>query len=375
MVSRTLLSFVAHMMPCLKDANCLVYSFGITLYEVYSRRDPYQGEDLLSTLQKVADPTIQYRPSVPQECPSCIKSVMLDCLADNQDVRPSFQALDLQFKELDAQRVEPDHMDGSILLHRRPHASYDRDALPPQMIEVVKNGYTPQPTIHEHAAVVLCEIVDFDRLCQELPPFKVANFLDRLYGSIEKISMEQGIFEIETAVHSWMGVVNLYDEQSEDYSQRLFTFAVQAVNTAQQTFLDAENPSLGRAKIKVGLHTGPVRVEAACDYHDTQRTRCSLFGATINTLVLLTEQSLPNRIQCSLQMARLFKEQVQDCPLSPRQWDARDVAKMGGGGRMDVATISKMDTFWVNEHVPEAPLVAGSPKEVKGSAEGMAETV
>ena len=56
----------------------LVYSFGIVLYELYSRREPYEGDDLYETLEKVSDSTIYHRPGVPNNCPKDIQMIMLD---------------------------------------------------------------------------------------------------------------------------------------------------------------------------------------------------------------------------------------------------------------------------------------------------------
>eukprot|EP00980_Cylindrotheca_fusiformis_P025779 scaffold14593_cov59-Cylindrotheca_fusiformis.AAC.1 len=42
-----------------------VYSFGIILYEIYSRRDPYEGEDPATVLHLVVDELVQKRPPIP----------------------------------------------------------------------------------------------------------------------------------------------------------------------------------------------------------------------------------------------------------------------------------------------------------------------
>lgn len=84
-----------------------VYAFGIVLFEIYSRCDPYEGEDFQETIEYVADPNLYHRPGIPPSCPQAIQVIMLDCLAGNRDVRPSFDELDAQFKALDAARVAP----------------------------------------------------------------------------------------------------------------------------------------------------------------------------------------------------------------------------------------------------------------------------
>ena len=45
------------------------YSFGIILSEVYSRKEPYLGEDPHDVLPAVADVNINKRPPVPEACP------------------------------------------------------------------------------------------------------------------------------------------------------------------------------------------------------------------------------------------------------------------------------------------------------------------
>jgi len=46
-----------------------VYSFGILLYEVYSRRDPYEDDDCDEVLRMVADKAVCKRPRAPHDMP------------------------------------------------------------------------------------------------------------------------------------------------------------------------------------------------------------------------------------------------------------------------------------------------------------------
>ena len=53
-----------------------VYSFGIILYEVYSRRDPYEGENATEVLRLVADRTVNKRPPIPKSCPPQVQCLI-----------------------------------------------------------------------------------------------------------------------------------------------------------------------------------------------------------------------------------------------------------------------------------------------------------
>ena len=71
-----------------------IYSFGILLYEVYSRKNPYEGEDYKDVLRDVCDPAICKRPPIPTICPPNIASLMKDCLQHNPADRPTAPNID-----------------------------------------------------------------------------------------------------------------------------------------------------------------------------------------------------------------------------------------------------------------------------------------
>lgn len=58
-----------------------VYAFGITLFEAFSRQEPYEGENGHAVLKAVADAHARYpkRPSLPDGCPMIVGSLMPDC--------------------------------------------------------------------------------------------------------------------------------------------------------------------------------------------------------------------------------------------------------------------------------------------------------
>jgi serine/threonine protein kinase len=78
-----------------------VYAFGIILYEVFSRKDPYEGEELATVIRQVADPALHKRPPVPNNCPPVIISLMSDCLVENPEARPTFEELDKRMLRVD----------------------------------------------------------------------------------------------------------------------------------------------------------------------------------------------------------------------------------------------------------------------------------
>ena len=83
-----------------------VFSFGVTLYEVFARRDPYEGENAEEVLQLVADKKIRKRPPAPRHMPDPVKALMGDCLEEESDKRPTFNEIDTRLKRIDADSLD-----------------------------------------------------------------------------------------------------------------------------------------------------------------------------------------------------------------------------------------------------------------------------
>ena len=57
------------------------YAFGVILFEMYSRKEPYEGEDPSEVLRLVADLLVNKRPGVSRTCPPKAESMLLECLS------------------------------------------------------------------------------------------------------------------------------------------------------------------------------------------------------------------------------------------------------------------------------------------------------
>lgn len=87
-----------------------VYAFGIILYELYSRKDPYEGEDPSVVLKEIVNKEINKRPPVPAGAPRKIADIMTECVDINPAKRPSFEEIDLRVKRFDSELVEPTNL-------------------------------------------------------------------------------------------------------------------------------------------------------------------------------------------------------------------------------------------------------------------------
>ena len=112
------------------------------MYEVYSRKDPYEGEKPKDVLEAVANKNIRKRPPSPPGIPEKIKSLMLDCLEDEASSRPSFEELDTRLKRIDTEIAEQTPPKTQLSLF---------DIFPRHVAEALRDGRKPEA---EHKEVV-----------------------------------------------------------------------------------------------------------------------------------------------------------------------------------------------------------------------------
>lgn len=111
------------------------FGTAVILYEVYSRKDPYEGESAKAVLDLVVDRSVRKRPTPPPSMPEKIKSLMADCLEDQPKVRPSFEELDTRLKRIGTEIAEQ--------APARNHVSLF-DIFPRKIAEALRDGRKPE---------------------------------------------------------------------------------------------------------------------------------------------------------------------------------------------------------------------------------------
>uniref|UniRef100_A0A7S1DAK1 Guanylate cyclase n=1 Tax=Cyclophora tenuis TaxID=216820 RepID=A0A7S1DAK1_CYCTE len=325
-----------------------VYSFGIMLYEVYSRKDPYEGEDHLQVLRAVADTAVNKRPPVPMECPPKVASIMTDCLAGEPSQRPTFEELDLRLRRLDVENVEPGKATAvfsskrdlkDVMAARNEELLFD--VFPRHVAEALRDGRRVEAEAFDCVTIFFSDIVGYTTISANLTPKKVSEMLDRLYLKFDALSSQHDVFKIETIGDAYMAVTNLASQQ-EDHVARIASFAMDAMTAAQDTLIDIDEPSKGYVNIRVGFHSGPI----VADVIGSRCPKYTLFGDTVNTAARMESNSLPGRIQCSDRSAELLMAQSSEIPMASR-------------GKINIKGKGEMYTYWVNETPDETISVRG----------------
>jgi len=316
------------------NAESDVYSFGIILYELYSRMDPYEGEDPSAVLEGIVDKTVNKRPPVPDGAPSKIAEIMKECVDGQPEKRPTFEEIDLRIRRLDSENVEPGEVFfGHQLQKRRAERNEDliHEVFPKHVAKALLQGRKVEADRVDMATMFFSDIVGFTTISSQITPDQVSDMLDRLYLSFDELSRKYDVFKIETIGDAYVAVCNLVKNQENDHAKRIAEFAVEALRAAADTTILPDDPSMGTVRIRVGVHCGPLVARVV----GSRNPRYCVFGDTVNTTARMESNSLCMRIQCSDRAAEVLREQCPELPLESR-------------GTIPIKGKGEMATFFIN---------------------------
>jgi adenylate cyclase len=133
------------------------------------------------------------------------------------------------------------------------------------------------PKLHEKAAILFCDIVDFTMFCNQHTPQEVHSSLQELVEHFENISIQHHIQKIKTSGDAFLGAAGLINA-SDNPVLDCVECGLKMVEVA---------PTLSaRWEVRVGVHVGPVMAGVV-----GHRQYCyDIWGDTVNIAARLSEQ-------------------------------------------------------------------------------------
>ena len=315
-----------------------VYAFGITLSEIFSRADPYEGTDLATALGEVArgpgkDGRLR-RPVIGGAVPPLFGALMRRCWAEAAGERPSMADIMAELKSVvgdEAQTVT------SALLAAKTNHNSERALLhsvfPAAVAAALAAGRRVEPQSFDTVTVFFSDIVGFTDLCSKLTPSKVMALLDRLYQRLDALCAEHALFKVETIGDAFMCCGGIREGQEADHCARIAAFALDACAAAAQVAVDEDQPDMGCISIRAGFHCGPVVASVV----GRDNPRYCLFGDTVNTASRMESSSEAGRVNLSAEAALLLRAQ---CPAATLA--SRGAVAIKGKGTMALSFLLKL---------------------------------
>ena len=172
-----------------------VYAFGVVLYEMVTKRNPYEGEDFDEVIQAVAKD--KKRPELPRGVPSELATIMNECWHWDPRRRPTFLELERRMS----------HFDSLLMAERNLKRNHGNNMVldqvfPAHVAKALASGEKLEPEHYDKVTIFFSDIVGFTDISRTVAPEKVCDMLDRLYTRFDILTEKYDIFKVET-IGAW----------------------------------------------------------------------------------------------------------------------------------------------------------------------------
>ena len=324
--------------PVTKEAD--VYSFGVIIYEVLSRSEPYKGEEWSGIVKEICSG--RKRLPIPDGCSSEVAVLMNECLRHISSQRPLFSELNRRLDAMDESLMSSVALSPSQESLGTQSIQIMRALFPPGVADALMRGEKIPPERKEMITMYFSDIVGFTTISSTIPPEKVSSMLDRLYHRLDSIAESLEVYKIETIGDAYLCAANVILNQSATHALIMAKFAIAAQQAASDTLIDEDEPSRGTVNIRVGLSSGPCIASVV----GQKNPKYTLFGDTINTASRMESSSVPGYIQCSQKTADLL-----------RVHDIQNVIRVEKRGQMQIKGKGEMTTYWILLPGQEPPAI------------------
>ncbi|XP_076096388.1 atrial natriuretic peptide receptor 1-like [Mytilus galloprovincialis] len=284
-----------------------VYSFGIVLSEILSRKEPFSEEldnftsqEILMKVAHTENPP--YRPTLPKNSNKDyiggMETIMYDCLNEDPQKRPNFIIIEKKIKDstgiskthnvLDAllRRMEQYANNLEALVFERTQAFLDEkrkseellyQVLPRSVAEKLRDGRPVNPEAFDCVTIYFSDIVGFTDISSQSTPFQIVDLLNDLYNCFDEIIDRHDVYKVETIGDAYMVVSGLPVLNGIKHVKEIAQMAL-SIRDSVECFRIPHNPNKS-LQCRIGIHSGSVCAGVV----GRKMPRYCLFGDTVNT--------------------------------------------------------------------------------------------
>ncbi|OWF54640.1 Atrial natriuretic peptide receptor 2 [Mizuhopecten yessoensis] len=299
-----------------------VYSFGIILFEILTRLEPYEDElehitiaDVLHKIKRGLDPP--FRPILPQTSEkSDLVNVMKECWNEDPKLRPSFHTLIRTIRKISGVTAGHNILDSLLkrmeqyannledLVEERTRAFLDEkrkseellyEVLPRSVADQLKNGLSVDPESFESVTIYFSDIVGFTNISASSLPMQVVDLLNDLYTCFDSILENYDVYKVETIGDAYMVVSGLPVRNGSEHVRQIARMSLGILENVSKFKIRHKPDAILRARI--GIHSGNktmtfilisivqlVFIGSVCaGVVGRKMPRYCLFGDTVNT--------------------------------------------------------------------------------------------
>ncbi|GFY56732.1 guanylate cyclase 32E, partial [Trichonephila inaurata madagascariensis] len=314
-----------------------IFSFGIILYEIISRKGPYgptsmtPSEIIKCVIRKDHNPP--FRPRVAKLCGSfdCVISCMQECWSEYPESRPDFKAISAKLRPM-RRGMKPNIFDNMLAMmekyannlealvdERTDQLNEEKkktdallyEMLPKYVADQLKRGHKVEAESFDSVTIYFSDIVGFTKMAAECSPLEVVDFLNDLYTCFDSIIENYDVYKVETIGDAYMVVSGLPIQNGDKHVGEIASMALHLLEAIKMFPLRHKPEEI--LMLRIGIHSGAVCAGVV----GRKMPRYCLFGDTVNTASRMESTGLPLRVHCS-ESSRILLEKLGGYTLEER---------------------------------------------------------
>ena len=172
--------------------------------------------------------------------------------------------------------------------------------LPRSIADKLKENPATIADSFSSASVLFADVVEFTPLAERLPPTRVVEMLDQLFGHFDTLAERYDLEKIKTIGDCYMAAAGIPSERP-DHAR---TLACLALDMQSAVAPDGPMGSLG-FQLRIGINSGPV----VAGVIGRKRFLYDLWGDAVNTAGRMQTESAPGRIQVTRSTYELLRDE------------------------------------------------------------------
>eukprot|EP00794_Sanderia_malayensis_P006990 gene6990-7775_t len=169
------------------------------------------------------------------------------------------------------------------------------EILPANVADKLRRNEPVPGETYALVTILFSDIVGFTALCsnEKVVPMDIVKLLNKLYTLFDMMSNFYDVYKVETIGDAYM-VVGGLPNPCDDHAEKVANMACIMLHAVNNVYSPVDCQPI---KVRIGLHSGPVMAGVV----GKKMPRYCLFGNTVGVANRMESQSLPGRINVSLE--------------------------------------------------------------------------